>query len=168
MRPIATEQWRRSGYIDSVEVRSWRLWTETGIPLWNTTMHSSMILLGILFGLLAQAYTLPLKVSTKGNYLWANAPFLFTLAMLQWKMYYNAPLYDRILLQYMREKPGWKGDTQVGYFFFIQTLHHACRKYFNNDGVRPLNLSLFGCSDEITDRDEMNAMDHILGVNRSK
>lgn len=31
-----------------------------------------------------------------------------------------------------------------------------------------LNLSLFSCSDEIVDRDEMNAMDQILIVNGSK
>lgn len=33
---------------------------------------------------------------------------------------------------------------------------------------RPLSLSLFLCSDELADRDEWNAMDQILEVNRRK
>lgn len=61
-------------------------------------MHSTMILLSILFGLLTQAYTLPVKVSTKRTYFRANAPFSLV------KLYYNAPLCYRILLECMKEK----------------------------------------------------------------
>lgn len=66
-------------------------------------MHSILILLGILFGLLTQAHTLPVKVSTKRKYDKENAPF-YSCHALKPKLYYNAPLCYRILQQYTRQK----------------------------------------------------------------
>lgn len=74
--PISAELWRRSGYIYSGGRGSGirKQQTEPGAPVSNTTMHSTMIFLGVLFGLLCQAYTLPVKVSTKRKYFTAVGP----------------------------------------------------------------------------------------------
>lgn len=85
--PISTEQWKWSGYIKSVEVRSSfsscfeRQQPEPGKPVRNTTMHSTMMLLGILFGLLTQASMLPVKVGTKRKYFRCYGPFLSCCAL---------------------------------------------------------------------------------------
>lgn len=121
MCPISTEHRRWRGYIDSVKVSSFSFCC--GRLQHKTTMHPSLMLLGIWFGLLTQTYTLPVKVSTKKKF---DFRLNFLLSLSCFAIYViMVHLYYRILQENMRENWGWKGNTQVGSwksYFFMNVL----------------------------------------------